>query len=252
MTEPSSPKLATFDIPLQWLIKLVPEAEKDDASVLLSAASALSHFVLNLGMAVKLFDMASVEQKQLIGQPKKLNEYTTEYKTKRAMYGAWKRIAARDGAIQIYHLGTVINSIRKELGISPSLVALIDAGKLKIAKKLLDSYFPNYQLIRNAVAHSFYEVAPNKKKFIQHTSHDPVEIPGFVSSNAENIAITDSIKDRNYIITFKGKIASYEISDASHTKLELVLKHCSDAFDRARSAYQKVAQGSPSTSTPLP
>jgi hypothetical protein len=233
---PDVPRNPFDNIPLTWLSRLVPDAERNDARALLSSVDALSRFVRNFKMDVKLFDIASTEQCRLmVGGPPDITLRKTSGENL-DIYSAWAHIAARDGAIQIYHLGAVMRSIKSALYSSPTLDKLIDKPKTRDATKLLERYFPNYELIRNAVAHSFFEVAPNVRLREKHTV-DHIDIPEFIS-HGKNVAIADIINGRNFIVTFKKKVASYEISDASHAKLESVLNHFLEAFDQAATVYK--------------
>lgn len=157
MTDPVLPKYFFHNIPLSWLSSLVPETEKDDAWVLLIATESLDGFIRDFEMAVQLFDMASVEMQRV------MTEHREASRNKMWMYSAWTRIAARDGAMRIYHLGAVMKAIRASLHVSPALLAMVNISKTRTAMKLLESYFPNYELIRNAVAHSLHEVAPTSE-----------------------------------------------------------------------------------------
>jgi hypothetical protein len=160
------------------------------------------------------------------------------------MSNAWANIAARDGAIQIYHLGAVMRSIRRALRASPTLLSLTDLTKMRTAVRLLNSYFPNYELIRDAVAHSFYEVAPDAAGHRRHTVHHAKGYGEGVSEGA-GFAISDSLVNRNYVVTFRprgadtAKIASYEITAASIQKLVSVREHFWSAFEPAREAYRR-------------
>jgi hypothetical protein len=127
---------------------------------------------------------------------------------------AWRQIAARDGALQIYHIGAVIGKFREHLRSSPTLQSLLDRQKLRNATKLFESYFPNYRLIRDSIGHSFFEVAPNAKGHQQHAV-DSKELPR-LSLNAKpgkNVSIKDYPNGSNYVAIFENKVATYEISD---------------------------------------
>jgi hypothetical protein len=242
---------AIDDVPLPWLARMVPGPEQSDARALLSAADALNRFVSNFNMAVRLFDMAAAEaQRLMVNPPYMSSRFRSLHQDRLKTYNAWMHIAARDGAIQIYHLGAVMKSFKGSLCSSPTLTTLLDIPKTRMAIRLLESYFPNYELIRNAVAHSFYEVAPNAKCRQLHMVDHPIEISGFLSSKGKGIAIADTIHGRKYIVTFEKKVASYEISDASYVKLKSVLTHFLDAFARAKTIYRQQVLLSTSTLAP--
>ena len=49
--------------------------------------------------------------------------------------GAWQVMAARDGALAIYHFGNTIEAIRKNLPKCPALGGLVDHSILRDASK---------------------------------------------------------------------------------------------------------------------
>jgi len=62
-------------------------------------------------------------------------------------------MAARDGALTIYHFGSTIDGIRKSLRSCPALSGPIDRQKLTNAGKLFEAKFPGYIAIRHVVSH---------------------------------------------------------------------------------------------------
>jgi hypothetical protein len=123
-----------------------------------------------------------------------------------------------------------MQSVREHLINVPTILCLIDKNKARTAWKLFESYFPNFILIRDAVAHSHYEMTPTAAAFRSHVP-DNVDIPGL--AKGAGLFITNSLHGNNYIITKDKKIASYQISATSHSRLESVRTQFLGAFDNA-------------------
>ena len=79
-------------------------------------------------------------------------------------------------------MGKAIQSIRKHLHIIPTLRPLLDAKQFKLSWKMFDNSFPNARLIRDAVAHSIYELARPKRIF-NLMGHKHVDIPGLATGS---------------------------------------------------------------------
>jgi hypothetical protein len=229
--------------PLPSVISLVPAEEQGDAHQLVSAATGLSLIVENFGLAVELFELSG-QQAQLMtnalrersATASQVFEDSESLRQKRRRYSGWQRIAARDGALQIDHMGKAIQSIRKHQHIIPTLRPLLDAKQFKISWKMFDNSFPNARLIRDAVAHSIYELAPTEKDSQSHAPQH-VDIPGLATGSG--IFITDSLFGNKYIITKDKKTASYEISRDSYVKLEAVRESFLHGFDNALAEVTK-------------
>lgn len=196
-------------------MSLVPPEEQGDAHQLVLAAMGLGLIVENFGLAVALFQLCA-QQAQLVSGALKtapaarggtLTDRQTLRETRRKCSG-WQRIAARDGAIQIDHMGKAIQSMRKHLHIVPTLRPLLDTKQFKVAWQMFHKSFPNSRLIRDAVAHSVYELAPTEKDFQSHMPRR-IDIPGLAVGSG--IFITDSLYGNNYLIT--------KIKASHHTKL---------------------------------
>ena len=133
-------------------------------------------------------------------------------------------------------MGKAIQSIRKHLHIIPTLRPLLDPKKFKLSWKIFDNSFPNARLIRDAVAHSIYELAPTEKNFRSHAPQQ-VDVPGLATGSG--IFITDSLFGNRYVITKDKKTASYEIGKESLVKLEAVRESFLRGFDNALAEVTK-------------
>jgi hypothetical protein len=63
-------------------------------------------------------------------------------------------VAAKEGALNIYHFGCSLDALRGQVGRCPSTRGTVDIVKLRQADKLFKRHFPNADTIRHAVAHA--------------------------------------------------------------------------------------------------
>ena len=228
-------------VPLNSIASLVRETEFDDALQLVSALIGLEQFTQAFRIAVELFDFSAVQLQQARNERDMSRAASGFYdyevwKQKSQRFAGWQQLAARDGALQIYHMGIVMEKIKGQLNNVPTIREVVDSLELRTAVKLFQKYFPNYRLIRNAVAHSHNELAPSAGAFRSQTS-DEINISGL--AQGRGIFITNALHGNKYIITKDKTVASYEISNATHAKLEAVRLRFIAGFDNARAEVVK-------------
>jgi hypothetical protein len=130
----------------------------------------------------------------------------------------WQFIAARDGAMAIYHFKKTMETIRGSVGVTPSLLEQVDTEKHKLASKFLDSYFPRLEKQRYLVAHS------------AETKIEPFA-PNTTNERRPNVLILHSLAGRRYTSDYRGETFAYELSEASMVKLNNVKLRIFEGFD---------------------
>jgi hypothetical protein len=129
---------------------------------------------------------------------------------------AWQRVACRDGAMQLYHVETVMRLIGKILKAAPTLQATADHRQRRAALKQFAASFPRAKLIRDAVGHSFSELSLNDG--IERHIARKADVGGVLSLTGR-VQISDTIVFREYVVTIAGKVHSYELSGENLAKL---------------------------------
>jgi hypothetical protein len=229
-------------VPLNSIASLVPKSEFDDAWQLVSTLIALEQFTRAFRIAVDLFNFSALQLQR--AREDRYSESTASgfydyeaWKEKSQRFSGWQHIAARDGALQIYHIGILVEEkIKGQLNNVPTIRRLVNSSQLRTAVKLFQSYFPNYRLIRHAVAHSHNELAPSANAFRSHAP-DEIDVPGLVKGRG--IFITNSLYGNTYILSKDKTVAFYEISEPTYTKLESVRMRYIAGFDNARAEVVK-------------
>jgi len=139
----------------------------------------------------------------------------------------YRIIAARDGALNIFHFGCSLDAIKKQLPRSPSLVRQTDAIKLRNAVKQFNSFFPHADNVRHAVAHAgeMFRSPQRMKENEQKTDHKGV---GF-SSVAGGFLI-GALYERTYSVSNLGQIFSVTLDSGAVQKLAKVILLVDEAF----------------------
>jgi hypothetical protein len=219
---------------IQSIIQLASDADSDDARDLASALLGLEQITKDFRLAVDLFAYSALEIEKAKHKRGPLNSLDPNknqaWKEQSAVFYGWQHIAARDGAVQIYNVGRMIEMIKGRLKKLPEIRIYVDSDKLGRTVGLFRSCFPNYELIRHASAHSHYEIVMENGS----RSHAPEEtdIPGV--ARGRGLFITNTLSGNRYIVTKDKKVAWYEISYATYEKLESVRTRFIAGFDSAR------------------
>jgi hypothetical protein len=137
----------------------------------------------------------------------------------------WQWIAIHECAMQIAFLRERLDVIRDRLvKTSPLVRQHIDAKEMRRAIKLFDKYFPDYLSIRHAIAHTGeVDLSPER--------HAPA---GTV------YALTKIENDDRLELTFEGTKRSFEITDATLSKVQEVVTTFWSAFDPAARALEEM------------
>jgi len=143
----------------------------------------------------------------------------------------WKWVAARDGAMSIYHVQKTLSGIGHWTKSCPTLFAAVDREALKIARKVFEEVFPNSENMRHAVAHHGEFAERRKRKGSDGTDKD-YEGEGISIRNVQDIEL-DMLDNSRYTITYEGNVISYDLSTKSYTALLDVLYAFYGAFATA-------------------
>ncbi len=139
-------------------------------------------------------------------------------------------IAARDGAMSIYHFNESITVIQTNLASCPSAANPDIRKHLKQAKRQLRGWFPDLENIRHSVAHAA-ELGKYPKRVKDRTSTAEIDRK-FIRSEkgAPPLRIEQCLEERNFIYTLENRIISYEISAKTLDRLGKIRKKVFDVF----------------------
>jgi hypothetical protein len=241
-----------FNVPRLYTSEL-PESEQTAAFFVEGQLLDFHSYVIRFGAVLSLFDYGArkyavatekhkVEKQKIKGTPGYHEAYRPirkEYHDALELYREWMRIAARDGAMVIYHFGKSIEALKRNLHQCPTLEQLVSRDDLRLATNLFREHFPRFETIRDAVGHQG-ELTEDPKSFAKNSFTGVYNAPGIqIGETARNSVISDTISGgRKYIVTNKGKILSYEVSRETLANLASVKDSFYDAFRKATPALQ--------------
>lgn len=198
----------------------VPEPQQHALQLVGHALDNLEYYTNGFMSALKLFDYC-------VNHTKKQKD-----KRNRNTYRSWQFIAARDGALAIYHFACALNALSQSLNECKVLGTRMPAGALRHCKKKLNAKFPNLVRMRHAVGHAG-EKASTTRQHEQHGFTGTYIRDGLKLKNVHNYVITDHLFRRTYCNTWGGKIESYKLNSNSLTSLIMVRDAVFDAVEAA-------------------
>jgi hypothetical protein len=151
-------------------------------------------------------------------------------------YFAYRMIAARDGALSIFHFKCCLEAIKKQLPRSKSLLALVDSVKIREILKQFSVLFPHADNIRHAIAHAG-ETFKSPERMKQHGMKVPRYGPGFAVD--EGGYLLSALNGRTYSAGNHGEIFSVTLDQIAISNLGTVLSSVQEAFQVAIKAWGK-------------
>jgi hypothetical protein len=147
--------------------------------------------------------------------------------------GNWKLIAARDGAMCIYHFAKSFDGVCYWTSQSAFLSSRINRAERKQASEILRERFPQFETMRNAIAHAgdIFGNAQSEKHIIK----GPLSTPDITVEEGGKLFVQDSFSgDRTFMTTFRGELQQYDIDHASLEALRNACIHCYASFAAIR------------------
>jgi hypothetical protein len=138
-------------------------------------------------------------------------------------------MAARDGAMTVYHFSGVIDAIKKSQKNTPTLRALVDGKRIRAAGRQFKVHFPQFEQIRHAIAHDAEFAATPELKRKHRSPEDKITLEG------HELTIGDSFDAETvkFCTSIDGHRVSYELSRASLNNLIAVQREVYGAFNKA-------------------
>ena len=87
---------------------------------------------------------------------------------------SFQRLAARDGAMSLYHIGVALEHVRGQTATCKTWRELADTDALKEIEKDFKAKFPHFVRMRHAIGHQA-ELRKSPKKIEQHFSGEPIQ-----------------------------------------------------------------------------
>lgn len=145
--------------------------------------------------------------------------------------GGWQSMAARDGAMTIYHFGCTIDGIKNSLPANPTLNRKVDRRKLKDASNIFRASFPGYLALRHVVAH-VADLSKTLEKKVSHAVKGRFAKGLFRSDDPNGVTwLGGNMNGCTYAVTYEGEAFTYDLNKESVEKLRSIKNRIYSAFD---------------------
>jgi hypothetical protein len=194
----------------------LPFAEQDSCGLINGRLSELAFYVDDFTAALELYEVST----KAVGHIMQPFDGTEDETRARNIKRRWRFIAAKDGAMTLYHFGETLDAIRGGLGECKTLRDMVSTEKLKAADKHFDRAFPNYVKLRHSIAH---QAMVAKAPYMTVSRSD----------GSGQTIITGTLIDRRFNSIWNGHRVEYEISESSLSELATIRNQVFDAFTEA-------------------
>jgi hypothetical protein len=240
-----------FDVPRLFINEL-PPAEQKTARFIEIQLFQLDMYVSRFAAVLSLFDYSSlqcdeaterrrVEKQKIMGKPGYFEANERLLNERRAalrLYGEWRFIAARDGAMALYHFGKSIEALKRNLHECPTLERIVQRDDLRAATNLHRKHFPRFEAIRHAVGHEG-QLTEDPAAFEENSFTGAYSLPGLtISEGAPNTVLNGALSGRTYAVTIDRKILSYDVSSETLNNLNEVKEGFYIAFRKTENALR--------------
>ena len=209
-------ELEHYSTPPGLYTRALPFVEQESCNSINGRLAELAGYVEDFAAALELYEVST----KAVGHLMVPFDGTEDETRARNIKRRWRFIAAKDGAMTIYHFGETIDAVRGGLGNCKTLRAMVNTDKLKEADKHFDKAFPNYVKLRHSVAH---QAIVAKAPYMAMSRSD----------GTGQTIITGTLIDRRFISVWNGHRVEYEISEPSLSELATIRGEIFDAFTEA-------------------
>ena len=196
----------------------VPESEADAYQCIFANKATLFIFALNFQFSVQLFEFL-----ERGGGPPSVGVFGFPFTL-------YRMIAARDGALNIYHFKCSLDALKKQLPTSPTIAKYVDAIKVREALKQFNKYFPNTDNIRHAISHAG-EMQPTPRRQKQNIQKKDESFHGGASGAGG--LFMGAIYEKTYTVGIEGTVFSVSLDNESIRKLNHTISMIDEAFQGA-------------------
>ena len=154
----------------------------------------------------------------------------TSYQAKTQQLIAWSRIAARDGAMTMFHYGKCTALINRS--VPKALQTMSSAQKRKIGAKLFASLFPDFDDMRHSVAHAaeFYNDPAERLKHVVEGAAIKSDALNIGNPSA-GVILAGTMEGRRFQSTMDGRVVAYELTEKTLGSLNSVTQYYYSAFE---------------------
>lgn len=193
--------------PLLWPSVATPGEEVEAVKIVNAHLVGLEYSVLAWEAALMLYKTAK-------NPPSSIS---------RSVAGRWRFIACNECVFELYHLRSRLEKIQSVLlRACPSLRSLLNASKMRGARKMLDDYFPDIEALRHVTAHKG-----------ENEAHPEVHAPD------GRYALSGFREPDRFSAPYEGKLCYLDITDQSLQRVTEVVAEFFEAFRVAAIELEK-------------
>jgi|GEM_PF-4708079 len=122
-------------------------------------------------------------------------------------FSSWSQIAARDGALNIFHFFKSRNELLKRMNSISTLKRELMRSAKKESNKILEDNFPSWEAVRNTVAHLAEFSISN-----DHSLSGRIDTEIVQGENVSGVFIGGVLIRDFYSVTYQGKVHGYSLS----------------------------------------
>jgi len=213
------------------------DEERDNFSALSGALRDLETYADSFSHAVDLFESVSATIQELPANGPPTADHIREHVMR---ISNWKFIAARDGAMMLYHFGKVRKEVPSLIRRSKPLTARIDLERLGRAGRMFEEGFKDWALVRKQVAH-LGDFGKTAERRAEHYVTGEVNTGTIHSAEGNSVYIAGSLHGCTYSATVEGRVVQYNCSRATVAKLAAVLEEHFELIKIAAEPLQREA-----------
>lgn len=209
------PLLGAIAYPANIDHSTVPPTQHEALDHLQSLLSFLAQFERQFYTALLLFDASEGEVWAMASQVESGQRSWNSLDAATDTLSAWKQMAARDGALAIYHFGNTMEAIKRSLPNCAAVNRTVNHQLLSRARARFRKAFPRYEAIRHVVGHvADFAATPAERE--RHSHKGGAHTVGNVSFDAgTRRQFLGNLYNRSYVVSFKGQVHHYEITRRS-------------------------------------
>lgn len=221
------PILPHMESPRDVDLSKIPENEHNALAHVQLLLNFLSIFERRLLASITLFGLCDEEHASLDSVARADRAFgSMPHHQLIAALSDWREMAARDGAISIYHFGQTTEAINDNLPTCPSLNKHVNRDALKIAFKLFRARFPRYEMIRHVVGHAAeWAGTSGLRKRHSHKGQwkgGPAGEELTLANETGELQFLGSLVGNKFYVSHDGKVYDYEVSPTTLEKMRSI------------------------------
>jgi hypothetical protein len=218
-----------FREPIVFRVESLTEEQKGYLFLLNACIDNLQIYEREFAATILLFNFARAQSFQNPGESKidkireavrahrfeevrALREQQKDATEKHLLYAQWQMIAARDGAMTLYHFGVSVQYVGALVRKIPQIDQHVEQEKLREARKILKKHFPGFKAIRHTVSH-LSDFMGSIEEFKKHSLKKSINFGGYKIEPGGLFA--NNLSGETLLTTYRGDQFSYNISQES-------------------------------------